>query len=124
MTLATAVQTSWRGFLETFEPLRADLYRYCRYLTRSAWDAEDLAQDTLARAFVTLGKLGESPPNPKAWLFRVASNLWIDQQRTSEARSRTDAAPPSRNNSYGGSDDEAAPPEARRLNTDAHGMPI
>jgi RNA polymerase sigma-70 factor, ECF subfamily len=79
--LPRIVQTSWHGFLETYEPLRTDLYRYCRHLTRSPWDAEDLAQDTLARAFVTLGQLGESPPNPRAWLFRVASNLWIDRVR-------------------------------------------
>jgi RNA polymerase sigma-70 factor (ECF subfamily) len=79
--LQPKVQASWRGFLETYEPLRPDLYRYCRHLTRSPWDAEDLAQDTLARAFVTLGQMGASPPNPRAWLFRVASNLWIDQAR-------------------------------------------
>jgi RNA polymerase sigma-70 factor, ECF subfamily len=36
---------------------------------------------------VTLGQLGEAPPHPKAWLFRVASNLWIDQLR----RRRTEA---------------------------------
>lgn len=72
---------SWRLFLETYEPLRPDLYRYCRYLTRSPWDAEDLAQDALARAFVTLAKMTEAPPNPRAWLFRVASNLWIDELR-------------------------------------------
>jgi RNA polymerase sigma-70 factor (ECF subfamily) len=79
--LPQSVQTSWRGFLETYEPLRADVYRYCRHLTRSPWDAEDLAQDTLARAFVTLAQMGHSPPNPRAWLFRVASNLWIDRTR-------------------------------------------
>jgi RNA polymerase sigma-70 factor (ECF subfamily) len=81
MTLATAVRGSWHEFLATFEGLRPELYRYCRHLTRSPWDAEDLAQDVLARAFVTLGKLGAAPPNPRAWLFRVASNAWIDQQR-------------------------------------------
>jgi RNA polymerase sigma-70 factor (ECF subfamily) len=81
MTLATAVRGSWQQFLEAFEGLRPELYRYCRHLTRSPWDAEDLAQDVLARAFVTLGKLGTAPPNPRAWLFRVASNAWIDQQR-------------------------------------------
>jgi RNA polymerase sigma-70 factor (ECF subfamily) len=79
--LSATVQTSWQRFLETFEPLRPTLYRYCRYLTRSPWDAEDLAQDTMARAFVTLGRMGSEPPNPRAWLFRVASNLWIDQTR-------------------------------------------
>lgn len=81
MTLASAVRGSWHEFLAAFEGLRPDLYRYCRHLTRSPWDAEDLAQDVLARAFVTLGKLGTAPPNPRAWLFRVASNAWIDQQR-------------------------------------------
>jgi RNA polymerase sigma-70 factor (ECF subfamily) len=79
--LPRAVQTSWNGFLEILEPLRPDLYRYCRHLARSPWDAEDLAQDTLARAFVTLGQMGAAPPNPRAWLFRVASNLWIDRVR-------------------------------------------
>jgi RNA polymerase sigma-70 factor (ECF subfamily) len=79
--LPRSIQTSWHDFFETYEPLRHDLYRYCRHLTRSPWDAEDLAQDTLARAFVTLAQMGDSPPNPRAWLFRVASNLWIDRVR-------------------------------------------
>ena len=79
---ATAAQGSWRRFLETYEPLRSDLYRYCRYLTRSPWDAEDLAQDALARAFVTLARMGgHDPAHPRAWLFKIASNLWIDQRR-------------------------------------------
>jgi RNA polymerase sigma-70 factor (ECF subfamily) len=73
---------AYRRFLETCEPLRADLYRYARYLTRSSWDAEDLAQDAMARAFVTLAQMhGAQPPNLRAWLFRIASNLWIDQLR-------------------------------------------
>ncbi|HEY4012801.1 MAG TPA: RNA polymerase sigma factor [Polyangiaceae bacterium] len=79
--LPRSVRSSWHGFLETYEPLRTDLYRYCRHLTRSPWDAEDLAQDTLARAFVTLGQMGDAPPNPRAWLFRVAYNLWVDRTR-------------------------------------------
>ena len=87
--LAGSVRQSLHRFLDVYEPLRSELYRYCRYLTRSPWDAEDLAQDTLARAFVILGRIGQAPPNPKAWLFRVASNLWIDQTR--RARSAQDA---------------------------------
>ena len=79
--LPGVVRGSWHRFLDTYEPLRSELYRYCRHLTRSPWDAEDLAQDALTRAFVTLGQLGDAPPNPRAWLFRVASNLWIDQLR-------------------------------------------
>jgi RNA polymerase sigma-70 factor, ECF subfamily len=79
--LAATVKTSWQRFLDVYEPLRPELYRYCRYLTRSPWDAEDLVQDTLARAFATLGCLFQPPPNPKAWMFRVASNLWVDRMR-------------------------------------------
>jgi RNA polymerase sigma-70 factor (ECF subfamily) len=80
-SLPDDVKSSWQRFLETFEPLRPDLYRYCRYLTRSPWDAEDLVQDAMARGFVTLGTLFHELANPRAWMFRVASNLWIDRTR-------------------------------------------
>jgi RNA polymerase sigma-70 factor (ECF subfamily) len=73
------IQRPFRRFLEDYEPLRGDLYRYCRFLTKSPWDAEDLVQDVLARAFVTLGGATETPANPRAWLFRVASNHWLNQ---------------------------------------------
>jgi RNA polymerase sigma-70 factor (ECF subfamily) len=79
--LPGVVRGSWHRFLDTYEALRPDLYRYCRHLTRSPWDAEDLAQDAMTRAFVTLGQMGEPPANPRAWLFRVAYNLWIDEVR-------------------------------------------
>lgn len=77
---------TWKRFLEVYEPLRPALYRFCRYLSRSPWDAEDLVQDTLARAFATLGAMIEPPRDPRAWLFRVASNLWIDHVRRHGAR--------------------------------------
>lgn len=93
--LPEVLRGSWHRFLDTYEPLRAELYRYCRHLTRSPWDAEDLAQDALARAFVTLGQMGVAPDNPRAWLFRVASNLWIDRARRQrlEAQRATHAEP-------------------------------
>lgn len=79
--LSDGVKSSWHSFLDTFEPLRPELYRYCRHLTKAAWDAEDLTQDTLARAFVTLGTLFQPIEHPRAWLFRIASNLWFDRAR-------------------------------------------
>ncbi len=79
--LAAPVRDPWHQFLEEVEGLRPELYRYCRYLTRSPWDAEDLVQETLARAFVTLGCVFQQISSPKAWMFRVASNLWLNQQR-------------------------------------------
>ena len=41
--LTGALKTGWQRFLTVYEPLRPELYRYCRYLSRSPWDAEDLA---------------------------------------------------------------------------------
>jgi RNA polymerase sigma-70 factor (ECF subfamily) len=92
LELTAAVTRSWRRFLEVYEPLRPVLYRFCRHLSRSPWDAEDLVQDTLARAFATLGGLTEPPRDRRAWLFRVASNLWIDQVRRRDVRSSGVAA--------------------------------
>jgi len=92
--LSATVTQSWKRFLEIYEPLRPPLYRFCRYLSRSPWDAEDLVQDTLARAFATLGGLTEPPRDPRAWLFRVASNLWIDHSRKLALRERDQPAPP------------------------------
>jgi RNA polymerase sigma-70 factor (ECF subfamily) len=88
--LGDDVKSSWHRFLDAFEPLRPELYRYCRALTHSAWDAEDLTQDTLMRAFVTLGTLFGQPPNPRAWLFRVASNLWVDGARRARLETGTE----------------------------------
>lgn len=86
MSIATepagdVVRASWRVFLSTYEPLRPELYRYCRHLTGSPWDAEDTVQDALARAFVSLALMTEPPQNPRAWLFRIASNLWLNRIR-------------------------------------------
>jgi RNA polymerase sigma-70 factor, ECF subfamily len=78
------VQQLWHGFLQRIEPLRPDLHRYCRALTRSVWDAEDLLQETLLRAFSKLGDLSARVDNPKAYLLRIASNLWIDQVRRAQ----------------------------------------
>jgi RNA polymerase sigma-70 factor (ECF subfamily) len=82
--LTVEVRTSWHRFLDLFEPLRPELYRYCRQLTRSPWDAEDLVQEALMRGFVTLGTVFRDLPNPRAWLFRVASNIWIDRVRRAQ----------------------------------------
>lgn len=50
-----------------------------RYLHRRVWDvdrAQDLAQEAFARA------LDHDPDNPRAWLFRVATNLAMDESRS------------------------------------------
>jgi len=55
----------------------------CRYLARLTGDphrAEDLAQETFVRAYLALER-GAQWANPRAWLYRVASRLAINEHR-------------------------------------------
>ncbi len=79
--LRDELRGAWHRYLDLLEPLRPALHRYCRRLTRDVWDGEDLVQDTLVRAFATLGKLHQEVRNPRAYLLRTATNLWIDTLR-------------------------------------------
>jgi RNA polymerase sigma-70 factor, ECF subfamily len=74
------------------------LFRVARRLTGRNDDAEDLVQETYARA---LGSGSQYAPgtNLRAWLFRILRNVHIDQYR----RSRNSPVRPSR------SDDEPEP---------------
>jgi RNA polymerase sigma-70 factor (ECF subfamily) len=60
-------------------------------LTRSPWDAEDVVQEAVARAFARLGDRRQGLEDPLAYLLRTASNVWIDQTRRA-ARSAVYAA--------------------------------
>jgi len=79
--LQDEIQQVWHRFLQCTEPLRLALHQYCRALTGSVWDAEDLVQDTLLRAFAKLGDVAPQIDNLKAYLFRIASNVWVDHFR-------------------------------------------
>ncbi|HRJ79387.1 MAG TPA: sigma factor, partial [Planctomycetota bacterium] len=46
-----------RRFLEQVEPLRPELFRYCRSLAGNVFDAEDLVQETLLKAFSKLSEM-------------------------------------------------------------------
>lgn len=59
------------------ESIRPELHRYCARITGSVIDGEDIVQDTLARAFYTLGLQAELPPL-RPWLFRIAHNAALD----------------------------------------------
>ncbi len=76
-----AVRGPWRQFLDDVVPVRPELYRYCLKLTGSTWDAEDLVQDALLRVFSSLGKSDRDIKDPKAYLIRTATNLWVDTIR-------------------------------------------
>ncbi|MGB8681707.1 MAG: sigma-70 family RNA polymerase sigma factor [Candidatus Binatus sp.] len=75
------IRKAWHEFIDRTESVRPELYRYCRGLTGTIWDAEDLVQETLVRTFVRFAEIHDPIENPRAYLFRVASNLWIDRFR-------------------------------------------
>lgn len=76
-------------YLDLIEPHRRGLHRFCCRMTRDVWDAEDLVQETLLRAFGRLGSAYEEIRNPRSYLLRAATNLWIDtlRRRATEAES-------------------------------------
>jgi RNA polymerase sigma-70 factor (ECF subfamily) len=76
-----AARQARRDFLDRLEPLRSDLYAYCRRLTGNVFDAEDLVQESLARAFTQAAQAHTPIANPRAWLFRVATNAYVDRYR-------------------------------------------
>jgi RNA polymerase sigma-70 factor (ECF subfamily) len=75
------VRGPWRAYLDSLIPLRPALHRYCCRLTGNVWDGEDLAQDALIRVFSLLGKVDADLENPRAYLIRTATHLWIDRER-------------------------------------------
>lgn len=82
------VREVWHRYLDVLNPVRPALYAYCRRLTGNVWDAEDLVQDTLLRGFGFLGRIHQEIRNPRAYLLRTATNVWIDtlRRRGTEAR--------------------------------------
>ncbi|HSB19608.1 MAG TPA: sigma-70 family RNA polymerase sigma factor [Anaeromyxobacteraceae bacterium] len=72
------------------DPLRhADgLYQLARHLARDAADAEDLVQETYARAFRAMERFSPGT-DLRAWLFRILRNAFLDTRRR-ESRSPLD----------------------------------
>jgi RNA polymerase sigma-70 factor (ECF subfamily) len=75
------------------------LWRYALRLTRDASRAEDVVQETLLRAWQHPEVVGDTERSARAWLFTVARNMIIDEQRSPRIRK------------FGGSLDESSAPE-------------
>jgi RNA polymerase sigma-70 factor (ECF subfamily) len=62
------------------------LWRYALRLTGDRARAEDVVQETLLRAWQHPQIADDSERSPRAWLFRVARNMIIDERRSSRFR--------------------------------------
>ncbi len=79
-----SVTNKTNHFREVFDteimPLTDKLYTFAFHLTGSEDDADDLSQETLAKAWRFIDRY-ERGTNPKAWLFTIAKNIFINEYR-------------------------------------------
>lgn len=92
--LRADLRTAWHRFVDLLIPVRPSLHAYCRRLAGNVWDAEDLVQESLLRAFGQWGVTDGAVRDPRAYLARIATNVWIDvvRRRETERRARGDVA--------------------------------
>jgi RNA polymerase sigma-70 factor (ECF subfamily) len=72
-------------FIAEALPLRPQLARAARGYTKNAQDAEDLVQETYAKAWAAYASF-DTGTNLRAWMFRIMVNTWISTHRRAERR--------------------------------------
>ena len=87
-------ESTWRqGGAREFEPVvreyEARLMSYLRHMTRTQAEAEDLVQESFLRLFQARRRVPRETPID-AYLFRVARNLSVSQQRRAVVERRSD----------------------------------
>jgi RNA polymerase sigma-70 factor, ECF subfamily len=78
LLLACAQAGDERAFRGLVEPYRHALEVHCYRMLGSAHDAEDLAQETLLRAWRALERF-EPRAQFQTWLYRIATNACLDE---------------------------------------------
>ncbi len=69
-------------FEEFVEHFRASIFQYSYLTCRQREDAEDIAQETLLKAFESFDQLRE-PERIRPWIFRIAKNACLMRRRKS-----------------------------------------
>src|SRR4051812_585052 len=72
-----------RLFYKHVWPLRAVVLRTARYLTRDSAEADDLAQETLLKAYRSIATFDVST-QASAWLTAILRNTRIDRLRATK----------------------------------------
>ncbi len=82
-----ALSTSQAAFEQDLERLRPALTGYCYRMLGSGFEAEDATQEAMIRAWRRADTLQE-PAAMKSWLFRIATNVCLDQIEGRKRRAR------------------------------------
>jgi RNA polymerase sigma-70 factor, ECF subfamily len=80
MTLASHVTGEHPDFEQDVAPFMRKLYPTALRMTRNPSDAEDLLQETFAKAYVALHQF-QPGTNLGAWLHRILANTFINSRR-------------------------------------------
>jgi RNA polymerase sigma-70 factor (ECF subfamily) len=88
------------------------LFNFARHLGNNAVEAEDLVQETYARALGAAGQF-KAGGNLKAWLYRILRNTFLDLYRR-DRRARTDSGLDTVADDRGPAGDDGAPPRQER----------
>ena len=81
------MRTSPLGFADLVARHRSEIHRYLVRLLGDVEDARDACQDTMLRAQVAFPRL-RPDSNPRAWLFRIATNAARNTGRGRTRRAR------------------------------------
>ncbi|MCP3981398.1 MAG: RNA polymerase sigma factor [bacterium] len=104
--ILAAPEGDTRAFETLVERHKQGVLANCRYITRSAGDAEDLAQDVFLKVYFALRRF-ERRAKFRTWLRRIKANHCLNHVKKSEGKQFVDV------------DDEAVnPPEALRVEPD------
>jgi RNA polymerase sigma-70 factor (TIGR02960 family) len=74
------------AFAELTKRYRRELHVHCYRMLASFDDAEDAVQETLLRAWRNCSGLAAGQPRP--WLYRIATNVCLDQLRASARQAK------------------------------------
>jgi RNA polymerase sigma-70 factor, ECF subfamily len=80
MSTATTTTTRHAEFEQQVRPYLGQLYPAALRMTRNAADAEDLVQDTLAKAYASFAQYTPGT-NLRAWLHRILATTFINTYR-------------------------------------------
>jgi RNA polymerase sigma-70 factor (ECF subfamily) len=91
------------GFEEQVRPYLGQLYQAALRMTRNASDAEDLVQETLAKAYTAFHQF-KPGTNLRAWLHKILSNTFVNSYRKTKREPALATVPESQDEWQQGTD--------------------